>query len=91
MLRILRSCILAALLFTTSAAFASFHLFRIEQIYSNADGTVQFVVMHEAFGANGRGLLGGPIRLPAWMACPREGVPVSVQPAEPDHRRKAAS
>jgi len=59
MFRILRSCFLAALLFTTSAAFASFHDFQIEQIYSNADGTVQFVVMHEAFGANGEGFWAG--------------------------------
>ena len=59
MLRFLRSCILTALLFTTSAAFASFHDFRIEQIYSNADGTVQFVVMHEAFGADGEGFWAG--------------------------------
>src|SRR6186997_348513 len=59
MLRILRSCILTALLFTTYSAFASFHDFRIEQIYSNADGTVQFVVMHEAFGANGEGFWAG--------------------------------
>jgi hypothetical protein len=27
--------------------------FRIEEIYSNADGTVQYVVLHENDGANG--------------------------------------
>jgi hypothetical protein len=34
-------------------AEASFHLFRIDQVYSNADGTVQYVVMRESSGANG--------------------------------------
>ena len=53
MLRMLRSCALISLLLTTSAASASFHLFRIEQIYSNADGTIQFIVLHESFGMNG--------------------------------------
>jgi len=36
-----------------SAARAEYHTFQIEQIFSNADGTVQFVVMHEMFGQNG--------------------------------------
>ncbi|HVO90113.1 MAG TPA: hypothetical protein VMV45_16350 [Casimicrobiaceae bacterium] len=31
-------------------AFASFHSFVIEQLYSNADGTVQFIVLHETQG-----------------------------------------
>jgi hypothetical protein len=35
-----------------SVASAAFHLFRIEQIYSNADGTVQFVVLHETTFSN---------------------------------------
>jgi hypothetical protein len=39
MRRLLRSCVLTTLLLATSAALASFHTFRIEQIYSNADGT----------------------------------------------------
>ncbi len=47
----LRCFIAAVLLAATSAASASFHLFRIEQLYSNADGTVQFVVMHERPGS----------------------------------------
>jgi len=43
---------------TTALAFApgahaSFHLFAIDQIYSNADGTVQFVVMYEASTSGG--------------------------------------
>jgi len=34
---------------------AAFHLFRIDQVYSNADGTVQYVVMRETTGSNGEG------------------------------------
>jgi hypothetical protein len=56
MIRTLRSCVMAILLVVTSTAFASFHLFRLEQIYSNADGTVQFVVLHESTGSNGENL-----------------------------------
>ena len=59
MLRPLRFCALTILLAAASAALASFHLFRIEQIYSNADATIQFVVMHESFGANGEHLWAG--------------------------------
>ena len=59
MLRMLRSCALICLLLGTSAASPSFHLFRIEQIYSNSDGTVQFIVLHESFGANGENLWSG--------------------------------
>jgi len=35
------------------AVEAAFHMFRIEQLYSNADGTVQFVVLRETSGSNG--------------------------------------
>ena len=52
MLRMLRFCALAVLLTAASAALATFHLFRIEQLYSNADGTVQFIVLRESSGAN---------------------------------------
>jgi hypothetical protein len=34
-------------------------LFRIEQLYSNADGTVQFIVLHESSGQNGEHLWTG--------------------------------
>lgn len=43
----------------TPVAEASFHQFRIEQLFSNADGSVQFVVMHEAFGGNGENFWAG--------------------------------
>jgi len=41
-----------ACLSAASVASAAFHLFRIEQIYSNADGTVQFIVLHESTFSN---------------------------------------
>jgi hypothetical protein len=40
-------------------ASATFHLFSIEQIYSNADGTIQFVLLHDLSGSNGEHLWGG--------------------------------
>ena len=54
----------AVAMFTATLSFAPvasalFHLFQIEQIFSNADGTVQFVVLREAVGANGENLLAG--------------------------------
>jgi hypothetical protein len=47
-----------ALSLFATASVASFHTFKIEQIYSNADGTVQYVVLHESLGANFENLLG---------------------------------
>ena len=41
------------------AAWAEFHTFQIEEIFSNADGTIQYVVLHEALGMNGENLLAG--------------------------------
>src|SRR5258708_6999632 len=57
-----RTLVRAWLLFSALAApsaWANFHLFQIEEIFSNADGTVQYVVLHETTGANGENLLGG--------------------------------
>jgi hypothetical protein len=48
---------LALSVFAT-ASVASFHTFKIEEIYSNADGTVQYVVLHESFNSNFENLLG---------------------------------
>jgi hypothetical protein len=42
-----------------SNAGASFHLYQINQIYSNADGSVQFVLLHESLGYDGENFLGG--------------------------------
>ena len=48
--------IAATLLLAGGAARAEYHTFQIEQIFSNADGTVQFVVMHEMFGMDGENM-----------------------------------
>ena len=42
-----------------SSASADFHTYRIEQIYSNADGTVQFIVMHESQSSDGENVWSG--------------------------------
>jgi hypothetical protein len=49
----------AALAAMSGAVHASFHTFQIEQIYSNADGTIQYVMLHEVAGFDGEGFLGG--------------------------------
>ncbi len=56
---LLKLCAACALLLAAATSFASFHTFRIEQIYSNADGTVQFIVLRESAGANGENLWHG--------------------------------
>jgi hypothetical protein len=54
MKRLLRLCVATALLVVSSAGYAAFHLFTIEQIYSNADGSVQFIVLvNPSVSANG--------------------------------------
>ena len=40
-------------------AGASFHTYQIDEIYTNADGTVQFVVLREVAGLNGQNFLTG--------------------------------
>ncbi len=42
-----------------SAAQATFHTFQIDELYSSPDGTVQFVELHEAFGATDQEFLMG--------------------------------
>jgi len=54
MRHLMRFCLAALSLLAAGTSFATFHTFQIEEIYSNADGSVQFVVMHEAIGANGQ-------------------------------------
>jgi len=49
----------AAAALVAPLAGASFHLFQIDSIYSNADGTVQYVVLHESTGSNGENFLMG--------------------------------
>jgi hypothetical protein len=40
-------------------AHATFHTYRISELYSNVDGSVQFIELKEAFGANGQNFLAG--------------------------------
>ena len=42
-----------------TAATASFHTLVIDEVYSNADGTIQYVVLHESQGMDGENLLMG--------------------------------
>jgi hypothetical protein len=51
--------LLPGLLLFASAAWAEFHTFKIDQLYSNADGSVQYLVMHESMGADGENLWAG--------------------------------
>ncbi len=57
----LRARLVAGVAFVlwASAAQAAFHLFRVDALYSNADGTVQFVVLRETTGSNGENLWAG--------------------------------
>src|SRR5436190_14474573 len=48
-----RTVLLAAVLgIVVLPAQAAYHLFRIDQVYSNSDGNVQFVVLREGTGTN---------------------------------------
>ncbi|MFO1314467.1 MAG: hypothetical protein U1F58_02595 [Burkholderiales bacterium] len=48
-----------ALALLAQLAHATFHTYRIEQLYTNADGTVQFVVLHESSDSDGENLWSG--------------------------------
>ncbi|MDQ6630141.1 MAG: hypothetical protein M3Y82_00090 [Verrucomicrobiota bacterium] len=50
---------IAVILLTNSSAYAAFHTWKVNEIYSNADGSVQFIEMKEASGFNGQNLLSG--------------------------------
>jgi hypothetical protein len=54
----LRWLITTLLVLAAPLARATFHTFQIEEIYSNADGTVQYLVLHESAGFTGQNLLG---------------------------------
>ena len=55
MKRILFIALALMLGISIAPARAEFHLFRIDQVFSNADGTIQYVVMLESTGSNGEG------------------------------------
>lgn len=48
-----------AMLAIAGLARATYHTYEIVELYSNADGTVQFVLLHEYSGLNGQDLLAG--------------------------------
>ena len=56
---LLRIACAAAAALVAPFAGASFHLFQIDSMYSNADGTVQYVVLHEFTGSNFENFLSG--------------------------------
>jgi hypothetical protein len=57
--QLLRGLLVGSMAVAANCAWASFHTFVIEQVYSNADGTVQFIVLHETQGTNGENLWSG--------------------------------
>ena len=52
-------CLVVLSMLVAGAAVASYHTFVIEQLYSNADATVQFIVLHESLGEDGENFLRG--------------------------------
>jgi hypothetical protein len=52
---------MAAFALVATFARAEFHTFQINQMYSNADGSVQFVVLLESQGMDGENFLGGQV------------------------------
>ena len=56
---IARIAAFVALAVVASTASAAFHMFRLSAIYSNADGSVQFVVLRECCGSDGESLWNG--------------------------------
>jgi len=59
MKNLLRFCLATLSLLVAGTSFATFHTFRIDEVYSNGDGSVQFVVLREGIGANGQQFLAG--------------------------------
>lgn len=56
-MRVRLACALFAALALASRADASFHTFVVDQLYSSADGEIQFIVLRESANANGEHLL----------------------------------
>lgn len=54
MIPLVRLLLVIAIGLAAATAHATFHTFRIDQLYSNADGSVQFIVLREAAGLNGQ-------------------------------------
>lgn len=54
-----RALFFGVLLLVPGWALASFHTLTVQQVYSNASGTVQYVLLKESSGLNGQNILGG--------------------------------
>jgi hypothetical protein len=54
-------CLAAVITMCALPAQAAFHLFRIDQVYSNSDGSIQYVVMRETTGSNGENFWSGQL------------------------------
>ena len=57
--RYLHWCVGLVTLLISGAAVATYHLYQVEQLYSNADGSVQFLVLHQTPPMNGENKLQG--------------------------------
>ena len=57
--RLLRALAGSALALAALSVQASFHTFQINEIYSNFDGSIQFIELKEMFGASGQNFLSG--------------------------------
>jgi hypothetical protein len=57
--RLLRHVLASVIALVATAALAEFHTFQIEQIFSNADGSFQYIVLRESQGLNGESLWSG--------------------------------
>lgn len=61
MSRSLRLFLVLVVALVAPLAHATFHTFRVDRVYSNADGTIQFVVLRESAGFNGENLFQGHV------------------------------
>jgi hypothetical protein len=59
MSRLFRTILVAGLMVASGLASASYHTWQIAEVYSNADGTIQFVELRETLGFTGENLLAG--------------------------------
>ncbi len=59
MKHLLRGLVTPWLTLFATVVTADFHTFQIDEVYSNSDGTVQYVVLLESQGMNGQNLLEG--------------------------------
>src|SRR3954464_9242554 len=55
----LAGAVLALILGLARPASASFHTFGVNEVYSNASGTIQYIELHERLGADFEGFFNG--------------------------------